>query len=117
MWAPDLPSLLETAAHGMYSLAGARLQNEPLVERRLELPAHDLERLLVRFLAELLFLGEQENLAFDRFELKLDEGALHARLYGSHLSSIHKEIKAVTYHNLVVRHTARGLEANVVFDV
>lgn len=117
VWAPDMPSLLETAARGMYSLAGVRLREDLPVECRLELSAKEPERLLVKFLAELLFFAEQENLAFNRFSLEIHENTLHACLYGFPLAGINKEIKAVTYHNLAVHRTDRGLEANVVFDV
>jgi SHS2 domain-containing protein len=36
---------------------------------------------------------------------------------GGHLVEQRKEIKAVTYHNLSIRETERGLEAEIVFDV
>jgi len=40
-----------------------------------------------------------------------------AEVAGAPIESIAKEIKAVTYHNLAVRETARGLETTIVFDV
>jgi len=116
-WAPDLPALLEQSARGMYALAGARLQAGPRIDRRLNLPMRDPESLLVTFLAELLFLGEQDSLAFDVFNLQIEGGLLHASLGGAHLVSIDKEIKAVTYHNLAIQKTPRGLEVKIVFDV
>ena len=116
-WAPDLPSLLEQAARGMYRLAGARLQAGHRHERQLNLPMKDPESLLVTFLAELLFLEEQEGLAFDVFDLRIEADGLHARLSGGPLASIDKEIKAVTYHNLAIHQTPGGLTVNIVFDV
>ena len=117
VWALDISGLLEQAARGMYALMGARLKPEPLQTRELELHANDLESLLVAFLSELIYLGEQENLGFDDFDLTVNGLSLDARLTGATLASIDKEIKAVTYHNLVIRKTKRGYEVNVVFDV
>jgi SHS2 domain-containing protein len=116
-WAPDLPALLEQSARGMYALAGARLQAGPRLDRRLDLPMKDPESLLVTFLAELLFLEEQDGLAFDTFNLHIEGELLHASLGGAQLVSIDREIKAVTYHNLAIQKTPRGLEVKIVFDV
>lgn len=116
-WAPDLSGLLEQCARGMYSLSGARLQPAPRQARRLEFQAYDAESLLVKFLSELLFLGYQEGLAFDRFHLAIEGYQLQANLEGAPILSIDKEIKAVTYHKLEVRQTERGQEVRIVFDV
>jgi SHS2 domain-containing protein len=36
---------------------------------------------------------------------------------GAPIQTQSKEIKAVTYHNLEIRETSRGLEVSIVFDV
>ena len=36
---------------------------------------------------------------------------------GAPLETVNKMIKAVTYHNLQIRQTARGYEVEIVFDV
>jgi SHS2 domain-containing protein len=127
VWAPDLPGLLEQAGLGMYTLSGTRLETAPRQARHLDVYGIDAESLLVRFLSELLWLGEQENVAFDQFELSLSGETetldlhhslhLHADLEGAAIASLAKEIKAVTYHNLAVHQTGNGLEARIVFDV
>lgn len=117
-WAPDLASLLEQAARGMVAISGTRLQPHEGCRRSLDLHALDAESLLVRFLTELLWLGQQEGLAFDTYRLSLAPGwSLHAELSGAPIASQEKEIKAVTYHNLVIRRTPKGLAVNIVFDV
>ena len=117
-WAPDLTGLLEQAAQGMFALSGTRLQPEERQNRSLDLHALDAESLLVRFLSELLWLGQQEGLAFDTFWFTLEPGwRLHVELGGAPIANQEKEIKAVTYHNLVIRRTARGLAVAIVFDV
>ncbi len=117
VWAPDLACLLEQAARGMYSMMGARIQSEQQQTRVVELKASDPEVLLVSFLSELLFLIEQENLGFEKFDIQLNGLSLKAHLVGARLASIDKEIKAVTYHKLAIRKTEQGFEVNIVFDV
>ncbi len=117
VWAPDLAALLEQAARGMMTLAGIRLENEPVFEREFAITFLDYEQLLVKFLSELLHLLEQENLAFTEYQMSLEPNRLKAHLRGFPVRSIDKAIKAVTYHNLQVRQTERGVEASLVFDV
>jgi SHS2 domain-containing protein len=117
VWAPDLRGLLEQAARGMYALSGMCLEQSQFEQRELEYLAEDAEGLLVVFLGEILHFIEQENLAFDEFQIELDGYRLHAKLGGAKVQKIDKEIKAVTYHNLAVRQGKDGLRVNIVFDV
>jgi SHS2 domain-containing protein len=117
VWGPDLATLLEQAARGMYALTQTQLNPETRLTRAFELPYHDPESLLVDFLSELLYLGEDQGIGFDSFDIQLDGDELRAELEGAPIKSQAKEIKAVTYHNLRVRQTERGLEVNIVFDV
>jgi SHS2 domain-containing protein len=117
VWGPDLPELFNQAARGMYTLQGVQLEAVPRIERGIELLTPDPESLLVAFLAELLFLEEVEGLGFDAFELELDRTRLTGRMFGAPLVSPGKDIKAVTYHNLAIRETGRGLVTHIVFDV
>lgn len=117
VWAPDLPALLEQAARGMNALSGVQIEQGPVQQRIFVLPATDSEKLLVSFLSELLYAQERDGLVFVSFNLTLHEDRLLARVEGVPLHSLDKEIKAVTYHNLRLRQTQRGVEARIVFDV
>jgi SHS2 domain-containing protein len=118
VWAPDLATLLEQAARGMYALSGMRLQPGLALECTISLHASDVESLLVRFLTELLWVEQEQHLGFNEFSIRVDDQCdLHAELSGSTILSLDKEIKAVTYHNLVVRKTKKGLHVAIVFDV
>jgi len=116
-WAPDFPSLLEQAALGLYALSGVRLHPGERRVRRFMVSAPDQETLLVRFLNELLYYGEQENLGFDQLKLNLSDMSLTVEAQGGVIAHRDKLVKAVTYHNLAVRRTEQGLEVNIVFDV
>lgn len=116
-WGDDLPELFIEAARGMNMLAGVQLSDVPRQRRTVEIKADDHESLLVSFLSELVYLAEQENLGFDRFDLAIQNNILHASMHGAPLGKINKTIKAVTYHNLHIQQTTRGLEVVIVFDV
>jgi SHS2 domain-containing protein len=122
VWAADLDQLFEESARGMNDLSGTRLEESPQVQRDLSLSAADAESLLVAFLSELVYIGEQEHLGFDQIEVKTKRAdtkscSLRAVLHGARLFSQDKGIKAVTYHNLQIRQTGRGYEVEIVFDV
>jgi len=117
VWASDLGGLLQQAARGMYALMQAKLTGEPREVYRFEINAPDREVVLVTFLAELLYFTQRDDVGFDQFDLAWAGQRLTATVEGAPIESIAKEIKAVTYHNLAVRETERGLEATLVFDV
>ncbi len=117
VWAADLVTLLAQAARGMYALSGIRLAEAPRLERRFKLVFADRESLLVDFLSELLFYGEDEHLAFDAYQLAVDGARLKAQVWGAPIEDQAKEVKAVTYHRMKVTETEGGLAVNIVFDV
>lgn len=116
VWAPELVSLFESAAKGMYALMDVRLADEPRITSQIDLESSDLEGLLVQFLDELLYLGYQK-VAYDRFYLYLDGYHLIGSLHGAPIASQKKEIKAVTYHHLAVVTNSTGYEVSIIFDV
>ncbi len=117
VWAQDLPSLFVESARAMNALAGTVTVKSPRLKRTFEAEAPDAESLLVAFLSELVYYQEQENLAFDAFTLNVENGKLKIDMEGAQIASTDKAIKAVTYHNLKIEKTKRGLETTIVFDV
>ena len=118
VWADDLLGLLTESARGMYILAHAEAGEGPRAKRELSLEAYDAESLLVVFLEELLYLSESEKMLFNEFEgLQVEGLRLSGIMEGGVLCSQEKEIKAVTFHNLEIRESERGLEVEIVFDV
>lgn len=111
--------LLTNAAHGMNSLMvmdvsaiGTQIPKQVTVE------APDAEGLLVEWLSELAYWAEKELLVFTRFEFHQASSTFaQATLFGGHIQKVQKHIKAVTYHNLEIVRTGKGLTATVVFDV
>ena len=117
VWAQDLPELLAESARGMYWLAEAKFVDHPRIRRTFEAEGIDDESLLVAFLSELVYYAEQEYAGFDNFEIHIKNGRLKVEMQGAPLKSLSKAIKAVTWHKLEIRESARGLEVEIVFDV
>ena len=95
-------------------------------KRKIKLSAQDLETLLHDWLSELLFLFEVEFLVFKEFKVKIkkldDRGyELSAEVSGEELNlekhAIEAEIKAVTYHNLLVEKKNNFWSARVLCDI
>jgi SHS2 domain-containing protein len=118
----DMAELFANAALGMFEII-ANLENVGAeLERFIQVEATDREALLLTWLSELnyLFLTKQEIYK----DFKIDEicdTKLLGRVRGEKTDydrhEIYTEIKAVTYHQLYVKQTARGWEAQVIFDL
>jgi SHS2 domain-containing protein len=119
IYGDNLCALLINAARGMNSLMTAELCDIAVpVKKHLKLDAFDAESLLVEWLSELAFWAETEMLIFIKFEFQnLTDTSAEVTVLGGKVPRLEKHIKAVTYHNLKIIETERGLEATVVFDV
>lgn len=117
VWAPDLPSLFTEAARAMNSLSGTVIGNGPRLTQTFEAEGPDVESLLVAFLSELVYYQEQENVAFDVFDVRTATQWLKVAMEGAEVESVDKAIKAVTYHYLKIEKTPEGFETTIVFDV
>jgi SHS2 domain-containing protein len=117
IWAPDLQKLFITAAQGMYNLMEIRNLVSERHKFSADLSTQDAESLLVAFLSELLYQCDQNNLCFDQFDLVITSTHLHSDLGGFTVLNQNNKIKAVTFSNLAIKRTDRGLETVIVFDV
>jgi SHS2 domain-containing protein len=116
-WGADRKSLFAQAAVGLNSVSGVHVDPDSRVRREISVPGEDDESLLVGFLSELVFFQEHESLAFDSFDLAFADASLSAKLGGARIGSISRPVKAVTFHEIQIRRTRRGLEVEVVLDV
>lgn len=119
VWAPDFEALLVQAARGAASVMTGNLSSPPFpVRKRLNLEAFDRESLLVAFLGELSYLAESNRYIFTGFEFEcVTDSRIIAVAEGVQVPALKTVIKAVTYHDLEIVETARGLETTIVFDV
>ena len=117
VWAPDLKSLLIAAAQGMYQFSNTVLAEGPRMVHDFEIRFDDQESLLVDFLSELLFVGEQQGVAFETYQFEFLDQGISVQAIGAPIARQTKEIKAVTYHGMKIREKEGYLEVNIVFDV
>src|SRR3990170_4263186 len=114
--------LFATAAAGMFSLMadlGGVRQTE---QREIDVEARDREALLVRWLTELLYYLDAEEMLFSRFEVdEATDTRLRARAYGERIDPrrhrLHAEVQADTRHMLEVAPEGGGYRAQVLFDI
>ena len=116
-----LAEAFENAAVGMFSQVVDVETIRPLVERCVEVVAHDEGELLVSWLNELVYLFDVENLVFSSFRIEeMSETRLRGCAYGEPVDParhhLHLAIKSATYHGLQIRHDGE-YAVRVIFDV
>ncbi len=115
----DLREAFANMAYGMFSLIAELEEVDEKTSREVEVSADDREALLVRWLNELLYLFDVENIIFKRFDITdLEEDRLKAMVYGEKVNPerhhLKAGIKAATYHMLKIE---KGFRVQVIFDV
>ena len=122
VYGKTLPSLFENAGTGFFDLITDLKKVRSRVERRIELKGEPLERLMVDWLAELLFLHDVELLLFKEFSVEsVGEDGLKAVVKGERFDEgihvIKTAVKAVTHHQTRVQQEQEGWRAQVIFDL
>lgn len=124
----DLKNLFINAAGAMFEvmlepLKKGRASPKQTKEKFLvNKSAASIEDLLVAWLSELIFLFFNDGLIVEKVDIEqLDSQGIQAevsgRIFNPEFQRIKTEIKAVTFHELEVKQTQRGYEAQVIFDV
>lgn len=118
----DLKELFQNAGEALFEILCDPSEVGDSVQRRLVVVGDDLEQLMVVWLGELLFLHETEGLLFKRFEVEeVEDTRLKATVHGERFKEGHHtikaEVKAVTYHQIQVRHKGSGWISRVIFDL
>jgi SHS2 domain-containing protein len=95
---------------------------KPLEEKTVKITGNDLEDTLINFLREALYLFNGKGWLIKSCEpLKLTGRSIVARLqgkpYNRQKNPLKTEIKAVTYHGLIINKSKKCWQAKVVFDV
>ncbi len=123
--APTLRMLFEHAAFAVFDIM---LETDPVGapddsdDLDLSVAAADLEELMVRWLAELLYLHDAKGVVPRRFSVTdISADRLAARVtwesYDPHRHHVKTEVKAVTYHQASVRQEGGLWRARLVLDV
>jgi SHS2 domain-containing protein len=119
VYGKNIEELFISAAQGMTSLMVADKSGvSGEIAKEIKLETIDTESLLVEWLSELAYWAEAEMLVFSKYKIHtITATAIDARATGARVIALEKLIKAVTYHNLKIKKTNRGVEATIVFDV
>lgn len=122
----DTPEgLFACAARGMFALLSVEVdRSTPPIRRDVHLTSMDLESLLVDWLSELLYLHETTGAVFQECVVTHwqpdapDGPTLGATVQGyPPVTAPRLQIKAVTYHDLLVAADEDGWVAQVYFDI
>jgi SHS2 domain-containing protein len=118
----SLEEMFANAAAGMFALMADLDGVRPLEERPIDVEARDREGLLVRWLTELLYYLDAEEMLFSRFAVEeINDRRLRARAWGERIDRerhrLHFGVKAVTRHMLEVVAEDGGYRAQVLFDI
>lgn len=84
----------------------------------IDVSSYDETSLLVDFLSEALYLSDVYNEAYLKVTVhSFNEHQIKATVYGIPVQGFNVEIKAVTYHDLAIKKTSEGYQADIVFDI
>ena len=119
---PDVKGLFIRAAQAMTDLMVKGEIRDKTARRDVLIEGEDFPDLMVRWLGEILYLFEGENLIVNSIEIKSIgpikvEATLTVTSFEPKRHRVLREIKAVTYHQISVDKVNDGWEARVIFDI
>ena len=119
---PDIKNLFIRAAQAITDLMVKGDISEKTAIRDVLVEGEDFPDLMVRWLGEILYLFDGENLIVNSIKIKsISPTKLKSTLTLTSFETEHhqviREIKAVTYHQISVDKTKDGWQAKVIFDI
>ena len=122
VYGEDLKTLFENAGEAFFRLITDLKGVRQKEERKIELKGESLERLMVDWLSELLYLHDVESLLFKKFKVEVvGEEGLRARVKGEPFHEgahvIKTGVKAVTHHQIQVKREDGGWRAQIILDL
>ncbi len=122
VYGENLKALFENAGKAFFHLITDLRKVRRRIERKIIIGGESLDRLMVDWLSELLYLHDVENLLFKDFKVEsVGEDGLKAvakgELFQEGVHVIKTGVKAVTYHLIEVRQEKGRWRAQVIFDL
>ena len=117
-----LAESFEQAALGLMFVIVDLATVEPAHLKEVHLKAADVEQLLVKWLAEILYLYDGQRFVASQFTItRIAPDQLEAAVRGENLSATkHRtklDVKAITYHQLLVCQNEKGATVRVFLDI
>lgn len=122
VYGKDEKELFANAGFALFDIMADLATVKEKEEVGLRADGPDREELFMNWLRELLSLFNTKGILLKRFDrMEIDNLRVKGIGYGEPLDpsrhSIRREIKAATYHKLMVEKTRRGWKARVIFDI
>lgn len=122
VYGENLRVLFENAGEAFFHIITDLRKVRRRVEKRIDIEGESLDRLMVDWLSELLYLHDVESLLFKGFEVEsVGEDGLRAIVKGEPFQEgvhvIKTEVKAVTYHRIEVRQNNGHWRAQIILDL
>ena len=120
--AADLPALFTEAGQALFGTIVEDLATvRPLQAVEVRLQEDDRALLLFDWLKALLYHFDAEHLLFGKFEVQVEGTSLTATAWGEPLDRdrhvLEHEVKAITYHGLIVEQVEGEWLAEVIVDI
>jgi SHS2 domain-containing protein len=118
----SMQELFRNAAKGLISIIAGNSDIIASCEREISIPATDRENLMVRWLAEILFLYDSEKFLLSdvKFEVINDnsmKAVLQGEIYDPLKHELSLDVKAITYHQLKLEECDGLWIARVFVDI
>ena len=122
VYGENLGALFENAGEAFFHLITDLRKVRRRMEKRIDIGGESLDRLMVDWLSELLYLHDVEGLLFKGFRIdSVGEDGLSAIAKGEPFQEgvhvIKTQVKAVTYHRIEVRQEKGRWRAQVIIDL
>ena len=122
IYGENLKALFGNAGEAFFRLITDLRKVRRRIERRINIGGESLDRLMVDWLSELLYLHDVENLLFKGFKVEsVGKDGLKAIVKGEPFREgvhvIKTEVKAVTYHRIEVRQENGRWRAQIILDL
>ena len=121
VWGATLADLLANATRGLCALM-TRNTIDRSCSRRIEVEASTPEDLLVDWLSALILAAAVHGELYGSADVTVsDDGIARGEIFGEPLDparhSLRFEVKAATYHDILLEEKASGFHARIIFDL
>jgi SHS2 domain-containing protein len=122
VWGPSLNELFINAASAMYELIADTSTVISTESIEIKLEAQDKDELLRNWLSELLYYFNVKEMLLKEFSIEsLNEKRISSLVKGEKIDlsrhELKREIKAVTFHGLMIKKETDRLQTDIIFDV
>jgi SHS2 domain-containing protein len=119
----DLGELFANSALAMFEVMTSIKKVKRTIEKKVSEKGNDLQSLMFNWLNSLLLFVDSENMAFSKFDVKVDgkNFKLDARCWGEEINLKRHEmktnVKAATYHQMKIEKSGNLWKAVVILDI